>query len=277
MKAMLAASTDPAKLVTYAQDDNWWFQQKVDGVRAVFICEDGQVKPLNRNGVTLTKEVPRQVLAAFKPLATGGTVVVDGELVEGAFWAFDLPIFGSAISWRSAYADRYEALKLVVSRLAVPEVRLLDAAQDTPTKLTLARDVLAAGLEGIIMRDKRSPYVPGARVDTLQKVKFVKHVDCVVMAVNLDGKQNMRLGVYDAKGTLVSIGECTGLSGDGPTICDGLPGNPNAYVGSVVEVRYLSVYHHRLYQPNMPRIRTDKAPNECTIDQLRLTNRRVLA
>jgi ATP-dependent DNA ligase len=276
MKAMLAQSIDSAKLLTYAQDDKWWFQQKVDGIRAVLLCENGQVRPLNRNGESLTKDVPYQILTALKPIASK-TCVVDGEMIEGVFYVFDLPTFGSAIGLRSPYHERLEAAELVVATLDVPIIRTLRTATTTAHKLALARDVLAAGLEGVIVRDKNAPYVPGLRAPTLLKAKFTKDADCVIMAVNLDGKQNMRLGVYDTSGTLVSVGECTGLAGDGPTICNGLPNNPGAYVGSVVKVRYLSMYHKRLYQPNLPYLRTDKAAQDCTIDQFKTTDRRVLA
>jgi ATP-dependent DNA ligase len=270
VKAMLAQSIDPKRLLDYAANDSWLFQQKIDGVRALIVCSDGDVRPYNRNGVALTKDVPFPVLKALSPFR-GKNVVLDGELVEGVLWVFDLPQFGSTVSWRSSYEERLDALEVVVPALNTPTIRLLSTARTFDEKLVLAKDVLAAGLEGIIARDKTAPYVPGLRAPTLLKAKFVKHVDAVVMAVNLDGKQNMRLGVYDAAGTLVSIGECTGLSGDGPEICS------KGLVGAVVEVRYLSVYHQRLYQPNMPRVRTDKAPEECTIDQLKTTDRRVLA
>lgn len=268
MKAMLAQSINPKDLIKYAADDRWYFQQKVDGVRALIVCEDA-IRAYNRNGAALTKEVPHQLLKVLAPLKGTG-VVLDGEVVEYSFWVFDLPQLGNAVSLSTPYAERLDALEVVVNRLQCNELRLLGTARTHDEKLELAKDVLASGLEGIIVRDKTSPYVPGLRAPTLLKAKFVKHVDAVVMAVNLDGKQNMRLGVFK-DGTLVSIGECTGLSGDGPTICE------QELVGAVVEVRYLSVYHHRLYQPNMPRIRTDKEPHECTMDQLKTTDRRVLA
>jgi ATP-dependent DNA ligase len=267
---MLAASIDPARLLTYAQDDNYYMQQKVDGIRAVLLCENGAVQPLNRNGVPLQKDVPHEIRNALKPLASK-TCVLDGEMIEGVFFCFDLPTFGSAISLRSPYRDRLAALELVIPALNVPIVKLLPTAKTTSEKLELARDVLAAGLEGIIVRDSNAPYVPGLRSPTLLKAKFTKDADCIVMAVNLDGKTNMRLGAYDASGTLVSVGECTGLAGDGPEICS------KGLVGAVVKVRYLSMYHKRLYQPNLPTIRTDKLPEQCTLDQFTPTDRRVLA
>jgi ATP-dependent DNA ligase len=269
MKAQLAQSIEPSRLLTYAADDNYWFQQKVDGVRAVIVCENGTVTAYNRNGAPLTKEVPHSILPALKPLAAS-LVVLDGEVVEGAMWLFDVPTFGGSVSLRSSYEDRYAALTTIHATLGSNELRLLPTAKTHDEKLMLARDVLAAGLEGIIVRAKTAPYCPGLRTDTLLKAKFTKDADCVVMAVNLDGKTNMRLGVYDTSGTLVSVGECTGLAGDGPTICS------KNMIGAVVKVRYLSMYNKRLYQPNLPTLRTDKAPDQCTIDQFVTTDRRVL-
>lgn len=74
----------------------------------------------------------------------------------------------------------------------------------------------------------------------------------------MDGKQNLRLAVY-RDGKKVDVGDCTARAGDGLAIKK----------GDVVEVRYLYVgANGRLYQPTFPKIRDDKAPHECTWDQL---------
>jgi hypothetical protein len=129
--------------------------------------------------------------------------------------------------------------------------------------------LLENGAEGVMFNRLQASYEFGRRSFSLLKVKFIKDVDCVVTALNLDSKANMQLAVYDGD-ELRIIGECTALAGDGARV------KP----GDVVTVQYLYALDPsapRLYQPTRPRIRTDKSPRECVLDQIRFTNRGVIA
>jgi hypothetical protein len=136
--------------------------------------------------------------------------------------------------------------------------------------VALVRAVLQVGGEGIIVRDQEAPYESGRRTSALRKAKFIKTMDVVVTARGRDGKDNLSIGVYDGD-RLVDLGTVTAMAGDGPTL----------QVGQVCEVRYL--YAHlspdgpRLIQVTMPRLRTDKLPAECTLDQARWLSRTVVS
>ena len=120
-----------------------------------------------------------------------------------------------------------------------------------------------------MIRDRDAIYTPGLRSPGILKAKFVKTVDCVVLGLRRNGKDNVVIGLHDADGTMVDIGEVTGLAGDGNTL----------KVGEVCEVQYLYAVdplRPRLVQPTRPTRRTDKTPDECTLDQIQFTDKTVL-
>jgi hypothetical protein len=98
------------------------------------------------------------------------------------------------------------------------------------------------------------------------KAKFVVTADVIVLAVGDDGKESCTLGMVDGN-TVVEIGRCS------------LIGKPYVKPGDIIEVAYLYANNckaPRLYQPRLYRVRDDKTPPECTIDQLKFTNKSVM-
>jgi hypothetical protein len=113
------------------------------------------------------------------------------------------------------------------------------------------------GFEGVIFRRLDAGYIQ-KRSSNLLKYKFRHDADCVVTALGTKGKANMALGLMSC-GSLVDVGECSALTGDQHRI----------RVGDVVTVTYLyASSDRRLVQPTKPRLRRDKDPADCTIDQL---------
>lgn len=105
--------------------------------------------------------------------------------------------------------------------------------------------------EGIVIHDSYN--------GKAYKYKFVKQVDCEVIAVGKDGKSNLELAVYNNSGERVNVGRVSALTGDGKFV----------KLGDVVQVNCLYVSEGmRLVQPTKPLIRNDKFPHECKIDQL---------
>jgi ATP-dependent DNA ligase len=198
--------------------------------------------------------------------------ILDGELVDGVLWVFDLPYLAD----KAGPIDPSHILS--VRRAALEEMftwwtpnpacfRLLPVAHLDLDKSKLALTVLQNGGEGLMLKDTMGTYRSGARVKDVCKVKFVKTIDCVVTAVGTQGKENYSLGVYrptNAPGAmsngrfeLVEVGRCSAI------------GKAKVNVGDVIEVKYLYLgADNRLYQPRMMRPRTDKGALECTIDQL---------
>ena len=119
------------------------------------------------------------------------------------------------------------------------------------------------------MKRRSAGYRPGPRrTRDVLKVKFCQDVDVVVRRLNRKGKASLAVELYEADGTPVDVGAVTVNNAS----------LQSAKVGDVVTVRYLYAdKNRRLVQPAGGRVRTDKRPEDCTIDQLKFTNKEVLA
>lgn len=267
LKPALADSIESTKLAKYMQDPTYAFEPKMDGHRVLILTAGGKAKAFNRGGKEYTRGLPVEVTVALRDLPTG-SFVLDGELVGDTFWLFDvLVVLGSDVT-HCKFADR-RAMLIKIHERTWPGgkvIRLTPSVVDPLSKLALVRTLVEQGGEGVMVKDLDGVYCPGKRTPAMLKAKFVKTADCVVIATKLDGKDNMSLGLYDVNGRLVEVAHCTALAGDGATI----------KAGDVVEVNYLYAVDPkkpRLYQPTYPKIRTDKSPIECTLQQLHYSSR----
>lgn len=141
--------------------------------------------------------------------------------------------------------------------------------------------VTARGLEGVVAKKKDSIYITG-RSRAWLKIKLEKTVDCVIVGYATKTREisSLALGLYVGS-TLTYIGQVgTGFS---ESLLDtlskelvrasndvALPTNIHPVVpDKVCEVKYLEYTRDgRLRAPVFLRIRSDKLPRECTIDQV---------
>ena len=154
------------------------------------------------------------------------------------------------------------------------------------------QSVLGKGLEGIIAKKKDSAYEEGLRTGSWLKIKKLNTCDCVILGYTKGSKSReatfgaLLLGVYNKAGKPVYLGKVgTGftqemlgiLTGKFEKLKTGLaPFKPEA--GDVVtwlepklvcEVDYQVVTHDiKLRMARFKRLRDDKSPEECTIDQI---------
>jgi ATP-dependent DNA ligase len=156
------------------------------------------------------------------------------------------------------------------------------------------------GLDGIVAKRADLHYVPGERV--MLKIKHLRTADCVVGGYRLsksgDGVGSLLLGVYDEDGTLHYIGhtssfkakerrelleELRPLEGGDSFGSGRTPGGPSRWSGGketewvslepvlVCEVSYDHLQGDRFrHAARLLRWRQDKAPAECTFEQLSL-------
>lgn len=263
---MLANEVPVAQLIDIIQNPMWQLEQKADGRRALIHVGDRSLTVRNRYGEPARLDLPPLVRRALLS-GQGGDLWLDGEIVGEVFHVFDLPRAGGCVTEVQPLTFRRQVLEnLVATWQPGPAVRLVDVAYDSDAKTQLVARVDAAGGEGVVAKKTGSTYQGGHSDDWL-KVKFTRDVDCVVKEVGRDGKHNLVLELHGPDGP-VEVGEVTALAGDGAVV----------KVGDVVTVKYQHASHTsgKLVQPTMPRIRTDKRPAECTIDQLVVSNRRVL-
>lgn len=251
---MLATPATPRTDVF--NDDNWVTELKMDGRRVIIDIAAGDpptIKPYGRDGNPTY--LPKPVLEQLSCCLMACTI--DGELIGETLVVFD--IIQIADLPEMDYDHRRKFLDGLFDRWSPelrPNILLVAAAGTTDDKLAMAERVRRLGGEGIVAKRRDSLYQEGKRSRDWVKLKRQHTVDCVVISLGVE-KQNMIVGVFD--GPSLTEFEVGRTVGDGPI----------AQPGDVIEVQCLyATDDNRLYQPVVKKIRTDKRPDECTIDQL---------
>jgi ATP-dependent DNA ligase len=194
--------------------------------------------------------------------------------------------------------ERRQRLERFAARhLAGPALVLSPATDAEAIAARWFRD-RSGELDGIIAKRLDAPYDPGAR-QAMQKIKHVHTADCVVGGFRYaTGKRevgSLLLGLYDKAGKLHHVGfTATFKRADRPALTGKLerliappgftgdaPGGPSRWSTErtadwqplkptlVVEVRYDHVTGGRFrHGTRLVRWRPDKAPRQCTCDQL---------
>jgi ATP-dependent DNA ligase len=152
-------------------------------------------------------------------------------------------------------------------------------------------------LDGVVAKRRDGPYEAGERA--MLKVKRLRTADCVVggfrYGQNTDVVGSLLLGLYDAQGKLDHVGFTSTIPAaerpaltrrlealrGGPGFDGNAPGAPSRWSTErstaweplrpelVVEVRYDHVSGNRFrHGTKLIRFRPDKAPSQCTFDQL---------
>ena len=223
-------------------EDQWAFEMKWDGVRAVVYVDGGDVRVLTRND--------REVVATYPELrgltdAVPGPVILDGEVV--ALDSKGRPSFGE-LQARMHVQQPSAALRaqVPVSLLLFDVLHargesqlsrtydqrrsvLEDLALDGPHWATppafqgdgaAAMEVSKAqGLEGVLAKRRDSGYLPGRRSRDWLKAKHIRMQEVVVGGWSpgegrrAGGIGSLLLGVHDDEGRLVYAGHVgTGFS-----------------------------------------------------------------
>lgn len=178
------------------------------------------------------------------------------------------------------------------------------------TKLSVARKWFGSvgeTLDGIIAKRIDQPYAAGER-DAMVKIKAMRTADCVVGGFRYTEKArvvgSLLLGLYDKDGLLHHVGFCSGLKAaerlaltkklealiSPPGFTGRAPGGPSRWSTKrstewqplqpklVVEVRFDHVSGGRFrHGTSLLRWRPDKAPRQCTMEQLKQKSSRALA
>ena len=204
--------------------------------------------------------------------------------------------------------ERRDALEAFAAKNFPPggAVRLSPAT----TRLAVAKKwfgSVGATLDGIIAKKIDAPYAAGKR-DAMVKIKARRTADCVVGGFRYAEKKrvvgSLLLGLFDDGGLLHHVGFCSGLkAAERPALTKKLealigapgftgraPGGPSRWSTKrstewqplktklVVEVQFDHVSGGRFrHGTTLLRWRPDKAPKQCTMEQLRQKASRTLA
>lgn len=204
-KAMLATAGSAADIV---DEEDWAFEMKWDGIRAISSVENGSVKLTSRNGHDLTAAYPE--LAALSDAFDGTAGIFDGEIValdrsgrpdfgllqgrinltrerEIAAAAQAIPVHyivfdilsldGRSVA-EQEYAARRELLESVITApdagvIQLPPVFTGDLSEAMATSKAL-------GLEGVVAKQRDGRYEAGRRSRSWTKIKHHRAQEVVV-------------------------------------------------------------------------------------------------
>jgi len=198
--------------------DEWLYEVKWDGYRALLLKDDQQLQIRSRNDKDLTPMYPEVAAAATRLNAQ--QALIDGEIVALAadgrpsfqalqhrglhpkhqivFYAFDVLYLNGTDLTREPLVTRRARLPRVIGKDAT-----LRVSQDLPGR---AADIVAAlriaGLEGVIAKRKNSPYRPGARSEDWAKLKLERQQEFVIGGYRPDGAHGLDallVGYYEGR------------------------------------------------------------------------------
>jgi ATP-dependent DNA ligase len=217
-----------------------------------------------------------------------------------SFIAFDLLVTDRGASLtRDPLSERRPRLEKFAQRYFTSGSRV--KLSPATTRLSVVRrwfDSVGGGLDGIIAKELASPYRAGERAGMV-KVKQLRTADCVVGGFRYASRGtlvgSLLLGLYDNDGLLHHVGFCSSLTTEQkreltprleklikkPGFTGQAPGGPSRWSTErsaqwqplaprlVVEVQYDHFTGGRFrHGTKFVRWRPDKAPRQCTMDQL---------
>jgi DNA ligase-1 len=206
VQPMLAASSASAAEAV-ALFDLSSVEAKLDGIRLQVHRAGAEVRGYTRNLNDVTIQMPALVeLARSLP---GHSFVLDGEAVSGDVRFFDCLLLDGEVLVDRPLHERLDALERVAGALRVPGVMTTDGQE---AERFLA-DAVESGYEGVMVKDASAPYEAGRRGATWRKVKPVRTLDLVVLAVEWgSGRRqgwlsNIHLGARGSDGELLMVGK----------------------------------------------------------------------
>lgn len=272
-------------------------EPKVDGVRAYLVVGDGRTRIfMATSGTEITHDLPQLhgLEKAFGELFLDGELVIPGEalgplvgalnaskrrpiLDRAVFYAFDILTFrGKKADGRYCLKD--ESLKKRrqvlegVAEFFPTGVRIIN---QYPAAQVFVDAIQKAGFEGYMLKDQGTLYEEG-RSHRWKKFKWTSTIDCFVTGWEPGQGSNeglvgsLILSVYGHDDSEIEVGKHGVFPDDFRASITAADGSlrPEVY-GQVHEVTYQSVgTDMRLRHPRLLRVRPDKIPAECSIDQL---------
>jgi len=223
-------------------NNDYFFEPKWDGLRAILFFQEGRIELQNRNLRDATRSYPE--LQEISSCIRAKTAIIDGEVVvlreDGVpdfgrlqvrfgvddqkrvdilgkttpvtYVAFDLLHLDGRDIIARPLVERKERLKSIVKE--GPYLLYGDHIEAEGTRFF--KEVTGGGFEGVIAKESHSLYVPGLRTDYWVKVKRVNTTDCVIVGFSEgEGARSPTFGslilaAYDEDGKLQHIGNVGG-------------------------------------------------------------------
>jgi ATP-dependent DNA ligase len=212
------------------------YEPKWDGFRAIIFRDGDEIEIGSRNEKPMTRYFP-ELVAAFRA-ELPERCVIDGEIVlatpdgldfealqqrihpaasrvnmlaettPASFIAFDLLALGDRDLTGEPFHVRRADLEQALAPARAP-VHLTPATTDLEVARRWFTEYEGAGLDGLVAKPLEGTYQPDKRV--MFKIKHARTADCVVAGYrvhkgNDDAIGSLLLGLYNADGTLASVG-----------------------------------------------------------------------
>jgi ATP-dependent DNA ligase len=262
IKAELLRPATEAMMLKLAQDDGWVFQEKHNGDRRLIERQGREIKDYNRDGLP-GKGLASAALRAALLDHPVNCFVLDVELVKDRIFVFDILYYKDTAVVGEPYSFREPLVHAKFTGNSHRHIVPVVSARTGEEKLALMERMVAERAEGWVAKELGKAYRPADNDQRYNyKYKLWKSLEAVVIGDStkrVDGmlRDSVRLGLYDEKGIRHDIGGATKKSAF------------TLKPGDVVEVKYLyGTDENKVVQPNIERIRFDKHPTNCTLDQL---------
>jgi ATP-dependent DNA ligase len=288
--------------------EQWAYEPKYDGFRAIVFVDGDDVLVQSRSGKPLGRYFPELSFPSGR-YVLDGEIVVDGDAGED-FGALQQRIHPAA-SRIELLAEQTPARFIAFDILAREDESMMSRSYEerraaleefcegkvdvTPsTRVTDETEAWFRGGEGVVAKDVRAPYRPGARTGMV-KVKRLRTIDAVVVGYR-PGKEadtvgSLILGLYSPAGELHVVGHSSGLKASEKRALVGRlseyetgtrgHGDPSRWKSDkelewielrpelVVEVTFDHASGGRIrHGTKILRWREDKAPRECLLEQM---------
>lgn len=274
--------------------DNFIFEPKLDGIRALCIVSLKTMRFVSRSGLSLTATYPE---FDFRKQIKAKTCVLDGEIV--VFDKKGNPDFNLLQNKKNSHAlatyvvfdilnkngvslleQPLEKRKKIIAKTII-EGNNLETIAYTTNGRKLWSEVKKHHLEGVMAKCATSSYHPGIRSHDWLKIKITHTLDCIIVGYTQEKRaiSSLALGIYKDK-KLIFIGKVgTGfnqasikelyeklskIKRQTPPVI-----NPEEHIiwtspRFVCEVECLMITKdNKLRAPVFIRLRTDKKPQEC--------------
>jgi bifunctional non-homologous end joining protein LigD len=255
-KAELLIEITDREALRYVDNSGYGCEEKHNGERKIVYKDADGIHTTNRDGEPSTHLLPTHVINAFRnhPLPT---FVIDIEFERGVAVILDV-LFLGGLDFRGQRYDKRKEASLLAFANRSPLYRVCETITGKAAKAAFILAKKAEKAEGVCFKKLDAPYKPGKNGQHL-KLKFWKSLDCVVMGPNTEGHNSVEVGLYNKQGRLQRI---CGVS---------LNGKEAVRIGDVIEIDYLyGTAKLEVVQPNLVRVRDDKRPEQCTIDQIQV-------
>jgi bifunctional non-homologous end joining protein LigD len=256
IKSELLTEITEQQATMFVDNDNFGCEEKHNGERRTIVKNaDGSISDFNREGERGKGFSSHPYLVNALKAHPLPTFQIDVEYEMGVLVILDVHFLGGLDFRTQEYSKRKEAAGIAFNGFN-QHIKVCKTITGKAAKAAFVEEMRSKDAEGVVFKKLTAVWRPG-RSEQHFKLKFWKSLDCVVMAPSPKGHNSVEVGVYNKQGKLHRI---CGVS---------LNGKPSVKIGDVLEIDYLyGTEKLEVVQPNLARVRSDKKPHQCTIDQI---------